>query len=61
MYNVVLVSAVQQSDSVMYIHTHAHNFIFFFTMVYHRMLNIVPSATSTTFLFICPVHSSLHR
>ena len=37
-YNVVLVSVVQQSDSV--IHTH----IFFFIMIYYRILNIVPCA-----------------
>ena len=42
-YNVVLISAVQQSDSVIHIYT------FFFKillsiMVYHSILNIVPCA-----------------
>ena len=41
-YNVVLISAVQQSDS--FIHIHAFFFIFFSIMVYHRILNIVPCA-----------------
>ena len=39
-YNVVLISAVQQSDSVIHIYTFF--FIFFSIMVYHRILNIVP-------------------
>ena len=39
-YNVVLVSGVQQSDSVIHIYTFF--FIFFSIMVYRRMLNIVP-------------------
>ena len=37
-YNVVLISAVQQSDSVI----QTFFFIFFSIMVYHRMLNIAP-------------------
>ena len=41
-YNVVLLSAVQQSDSV--IHTYTFIFISFSIMVYHRLLNIVPCA-----------------
>ena len=41
-YNVVLISAVQQSDSVIHIHTFV--FILFSIMVYHRILNIVPLA-----------------
>ena len=41
-YNVVLISAVQQSDSVIHIHTFV--FILFSIMVYHRILNIVPCA-----------------
>ena len=40
-YNVVLISAVQQIDSVIYIYIY---FIFFSIMVYHRILNIVPCA-----------------
>ena len=39
MYNAVLISAVQQSDSV--IHTHSFFNIFFSMMVYRRILNIV--------------------
>ena len=41
-YNVVLISTEQQSDSV--IHTHTFFFIFFSIMVYHKTLNIVPCA-----------------
>ena len=41
-YNVVLISAVQQSDSV--ILTYTFFFIFFSIMIYHRILNIVPCA-----------------
>ena len=37
-YTIVLISAVQQSDSV----THRHLFIFFSMMAYHWMLNVVP-------------------
>ena len=37
-----LISAVQQSDSVIHIYTFF--FIFFSITVYHRMLNIVPCA-----------------
>ena len=37
-YNVVLISAVQQSDLVIYMYIF---FIFIFVMVYHRILNIV--------------------
>ena len=39
-YNVVLISAVQQSDSV--IHTYTFFFIFSSIMVFLRILNIVP-------------------
>ena len=38
----MLISTVQQSDSV--IHMHAFIFIFFSIMVYHRILNIAPCA-----------------
>ena len=57
-YNVVLVSGIQQSDSVIYIYIytyiyiciytyvyvyiHTFFFIFFSIVVYHRILNIVP-------------------
>lgn len=41
-HNVVLISAVQQSDSVMHIHTFL--FIFFSIMIYLRRLDIVPYA-----------------
>ena len=40
-YNVMFNSAVQQSDLVM----HRYTFLIFLSiMVYHRMLNVVPSA-----------------
>ena len=40
-YNVVLISVVQQSDSVI----HMHSFCYFFSItVYHRILNVVPCA-----------------
>ena len=41
-YSVVLISAVQQSDS--FIHRYTFFFIFFSIMVYHRILDIVPCA-----------------
>ena len=41
-YSVVLVSDVQQSDSVIRIYTLF--FIFFSILVYHRVLNVVPCA-----------------
>ena len=40
--NAVLLSDLQQSDSVTYIYIHF--FIFFSIMVYHRVLNMVPCA-----------------
>ena len=40
-YNVLLISAIKQSHSV--IHTYIF-FIFFSILVYHRILNIVPCA-----------------
>ena len=48
-YNVVLVSGVEQSNSVyicvcVCIHTNIFFFILFSTMVYYRKLNIVPYA-----------------
>ena len=55
MYNVVLVLGVQQSDSVMFIYFYnsfinlysfyiKRIFIFFYILVYYRMLNIVSRA-----------------
>ena len=41
-YNVVLISTEQQSDSVICIYTFFY--IFFSIVVYQRMLNIVPCA-----------------
>ena len=43
-YNVVLISSVHQSDSVIHIYIYIFFFIFFSIMVYHRILNIVPCA-----------------
>ena len=44
----MLISSVQQSDSVTHTCTHTHVYIFFILsfsiMVYHRILNIVPCA-----------------
>ena len=40
-YNVVLMSAVRQSDSVIHIYIYAFFFVFFFTMAYLRILNMV--------------------
>ena len=41
-YNVVLSTAVWQSDSV--IHVHTFFFMFLSIMIYYRILNIVPCA-----------------
>ena len=52
-YNVVLISAVQQSDELIYAHVyrHTHSFLTFFSiMAYHRILNIVPCAIGEAFL-----------
>ena len=43
----VLISTIQQSDSIIYRHTHTHThthslFHIFSIMVYHRVLNIFP-------------------
>ena len=49
-YNVVLVSGVQQSDSDIYIYTHTHTHTYIFSvMIYHRLLNIVPCAIQQDF------------
>ena len=60
MHNVVLISVVQQSDSVTHIHTLF--FVFFSVMAYHSILNIVPCAIlySRILLFICSAYTSLH-
>ena len=41
-YNVVLITDIQQSDSVIHIYTFF--FIFFSIMVYHRIFNVVSCA-----------------
>ena len=44
-YNVVLITAVEQSDSVMHTHVHTHTHILFYSFplwVYYRILNVVP-------------------
>ena len=48
LYNVVSISAVQQSDSV--IHTYTFFFIFFSIMAYPRILSIVPCAAQYDFV-----------
>ena len=40
----MLISTVQQSDSVIHIYTYTFFFIFFSIVVYHRIVNIVPCA-----------------
>ena len=59
LYNVVI-SAIQQSDSVLYIYiyiyTHTHTLFFiFFSIFVHRILNIVLSAIQQD-LVAYPVH-----
>ena len=57
-YNVVLVSAVQPSDSVMYIYTYICIYIFFFrffsTVGYYKVLSIVPCVGYYKVLSIVP-------
>ena len=48
-YNIVLISAEQLSDSVIHVYI---LFIFFSIIVYHKMLNMVPSAVGQDMLFI---------
>ena len=54
--SVVLVSGVQQSDSVIYIYIRTHICIFFFIFFslrgYYKILSIVPCAISRSLLFI---------
>ena len=57
-YNIVSIfSAVQQNDSVT--HTHIIFHILFFTMVYHRKLNIIPVLYSRTLFFIYCLYNCL--
>ena len=56
-YNVVLISAVQQSDSVT--HIYIFLFVFFSIMVYHRILSTVPCAIQQD-LVVYPSYTSLH-
>ena len=48
-YNIVLISAEELSDSVIHVYI---LFIFFSIIVYHKMLNMVPSAVGQDMLFI---------
>ena len=58
-YSVVLISAVQQSDS--FIHIYIYSFLIFFSIVvYPRKLDIVPWLYSRTLLFIHSKCNSLH-
>ena len=67
-YNAVLITAVQQNDTVthiyvcvyIYIYIHTFFFILFSIMVYHRVLNIVSVLYSITLLFSHPIYKSLH-
>ena len=42
-YSVVLIPAIQESDSIIYVYIHSF-FVFFSIVVYLRILNIVPCA-----------------
>ena len=57
-YNFVLASGVQQSDSDIHIYTFF--FIFFSIMVYHRILNIVPCAIQQDIVFFLLVIYFIH-
>ena len=63
-YSVVLISAVQESDSVMHIYIfsciYICIYIFFSIMVYQRILNVVAYAIQKTLLFIHPINTALH-
>ena len=58
-----LISAVQESNSVIrvgtYINIYIYIFIFFSIMVYHRILNIIPYATQLE-LVVYPCHTSFN-
>ena len=47
-YNVVLISALQQNDSSIYVCI--HYFSYFSIMIYHRLLNIVPCVRILLFI-----------
>lgn len=41
-YNIVLITAVQHSDLILYMYTHTHSFSYSLAiMAYHRILNAV--------------------
>ena len=58
-YNVVLISVVQWSDSV--IHTYTSCFVFFSIMVHHRILNVVPVIYNRTSLLVYFIYNSQTR
>ena len=60
-YSVVLVSDVQQSDSVICIHIYPHIFflMFFSIIINYKIMNIVPCATQWDLVFYF-IHSSLY-
>ena len=54
-YNVVLISNVQQSDLVIYIYINTHMYIVFQILFHYRLLqdiNIVPCAITRSLLFV---------
>ena len=55
-YNVAIISAVQQSDSIKS-HKHTHTYHIISMMVYHKILNIVPCAIHFC-LWCCSVAKS---
>jgi len=57
-YDIELISAVQQSDSALSLYIYIY--IYFFIMAYHRILNIVPLLYSRPLLFINSIYISLH-
>ena len=65
-YSVVLISATTEITAKWFSYTYAYIYIykFFFifssTMVYHRILNIVPMLYSRSLLLIHPIYNSLH-
>ena len=62
-YNVVFISAVKQSVSVVYIYkyTYIYSFFRFFSIIgYYKILNIVPWLYSRSLLFIYFIFSSVY-
>ena len=70
-YSVVLVSGVQQIDSVLYVYIYTHIYMYvhihiyilfrsFSIMVYYKVLNIVPVLYNRTLLFIYFIYSSVY-